>query len=107
MFQKKNCTKFQSSTNAGPEILSPSSTLCTIKDVQSFVDVNETIRKRFTLNNEGFSTVICGNILAHVVDHLHSPEEKKFVVNIFSVVKEVPEDRRNNKDRLCHYETRK
>ena len=52
-----------------PSSSSSSSSLCTSEDVQAFTHVNEIIAKRFLVQNEGLSTVVCGNIVAHIVDH--------------------------------------
>ena len=73
---------------------SSSSTLCTSEDVQAFTHVNEIIAKRFLVQNEGLPTVVCGNIVAHIVDHLQSPTDNTYSVKFFS---EVVADARKNK----------
>ena len=55
-----------------PEKPVDSSTLCTMENVQSFIHVNETISRRLLMENEGLPTITCGNIVAHIVDHLQS-----------------------------------
>ena len=65
-----------------------------MENVQSFIHVNETISRRFLMENEGLPTIICGNIVAHIVDNLQSPEDNKYAVKSFS---EVSSDLQNNK----------
>ena len=52
-------------------------------------------KRRVTALNEGFSTVCCGIILLHIVDHLHTTEQDKYKLMIYPVVKTF-EDRRKN-----------
>ena len=80
-----------------PPFSSSSSTLCTSDDVKEFTHVNEIIAKRFLAQNEGLTTLVCGNILAHIVDHLQSPTDDTYSIKNFSVVKEFVEDVRKNK----------
>ena len=49
------------------------------------------------MQNEAFTVLICGNILAHIVNHLQSPSDNTYCIKIFSIVKEVIEDARKNK----------
>ena len=79
-----------------PSSSSSSSTLCTSEDVKEFTYVNEIITKRFLAQNEGLTTLVCGNVLAHIVNHLQSPSDDTYCIKIFSVVKEVIEDARKN-----------
>ena len=65
--------------------------------VQAFTHVNEIIEKRFLVQNEGLPTVLCCNIVAHIVDHLQSPNDNMYSVKKISVVKEVVADARKNK----------
>ena len=76
---------------------SSSSTLCTSEDVQAFTHVNEIIAKQFLVQNERLPTVVCGNIVVHIVDHLQFPTVNTYSVKIVSVVKEVVADARKNK----------
>ena len=76
---------------------SSSTSTCTTEDVKEFTSVNHIITKRFLAQNEGLTVLVCGNILAHIVNHLQSPSDDTYSIKIFSIVKEVIEDARKNK----------
>ena len=76
---------------------SSSTSICTTEDVKEFTSVNHIIKRRLLAQNEAFTVLICGNILAHIVNHLQSPSDNTYCIKIFSIVKEVIEDARKNK----------
>ena len=77
-----------------PSSSSSSTSICTTEDVKEFTSVNHIIKRRLLAQNEAFTVLLCGNILAHIVNHLQSPSDNTYCIKIFSIVKE---DARKNK----------
>ena len=65
------------------------------KDVEMYKHCVDLAKRRVTALNEGFSTVCCGIILLHIVDHLHTTEQDKYKLMIYPVVK-MFEDKRSD-----------
>ena len=64
--------------------------LCSDKDVEMYKHCVDLAKRRVIALNEGFSTVCCGIMLLHIVDHLHTctpTEQDKYKLMIYPVVK--------------------
>ena len=97
MLQAEEPPSSSSSSSSSPSPSSSSTSICTTEDVKEFTSVNHIIKRRLLAQNEAFTVLICGNILAHIVNHLQSPSDNTYCIKIFSIVKEVIEDARKNK----------
>ena len=71
---------------------------CFGKDLDTYKGLIELAKKRLACHNEGFPTILCGIMLLHIVDHLHSQEdERKYHLTIYPVVKKFSDERKNKK----------
>ena len=97
LFSRGIVQKFTTMVMLQAEEPPSSSSICTTEDVKEFTGVNHIIKRRLLAQNEAFTVLICGNILAYIVNHLQSPSDNTYCIKIFSIVKEVIEDAQKNK----------
>ena len=73
--------------------------LCSSNDVAIYKHCVDLAKRRVTALNEGFSTVYCGIMLLHIVDHLHTcpTEQDKYKLMIYPVVKMFDDNRKNKR----------